>query len=182
MQTLSPSSASLPTCQDACPTYDELSMQQSLLFSDILKDLKNLRSQLYSAAEYFELSYTNDDHKQTVVDTLKDYAVKALVNTVDHLGSVSYKVNDLLDEKFDDVSGTELRVSCIEQRLRTCQGFIDHEGFSQQSLVMTTPKYHKRWQIHAWVWKTSCTTSSKGKPAEGGERITTTSSCPLCNN
>uniref|UniRef100_A0A1D1XJI0 Protein ABIL3 n=1 Tax=Anthurium amnicola TaxID=1678845 RepID=A0A1D1XJI0_9ARAE len=80
-----------------------------------------------------------------VVDTLKDYAVKALVNTVDHLGSVSYKVNDLLDEKFDDVSGTELRVSCIEQRLRTCQGFIDHEGFSQQSLVMTTPKYHKRY-------------------------------------
>lgn len=29
-----------------------------------LQDLKNLRSQLYSAAEYFELSYTNDDQKQ----------------------------------------------------------------------------------------------------------------------
>ena len=28
------------------------------------QDLKNLRSQLYSAAEYFELSYTNDDQKQ----------------------------------------------------------------------------------------------------------------------
>lgn len=50
-----------------------------------------------------------------VVETLKDYAIKALVNTVDHLGSVSYKVNDLLDEKVDEVSGTELRVSCIEQ-------------------------------------------------------------------
>lgn len=50
-----------------------------------------------------------------VVNTLKDYAIKALVNTVDHLGSVSYKVNDLLDEKVDEVSGTELRVSCIEQ-------------------------------------------------------------------
>ena len=50
-----------------------------------------------------------------VVDTLKDYAIKALVNTVDHLGSVTYKVNDLLDEKVDEVSGTELRVSCIEQ-------------------------------------------------------------------
>lgn len=50
-----------------------------------------------------------------VVETLKDYAIKALVNTVDHLGSVTYKVNDLLDEKVNEVSGTELRVSCIEQ-------------------------------------------------------------------
>lgn len=50
-----------------------------------------------------------------MVETLKDYAIKALVNTVDHLGSVTYKVNDLLDAKVDEVSCTELRVSCIEQ-------------------------------------------------------------------
>ncbi|KAF8369562.1 hypothetical protein HHK36_032417 [Tetracentron sinense] len=74
-------------------------MQQSLLFSDSLKDLKNLRTQLYSAAEYFELSYTNDDQKQIVVDTLKEYAIKALVNTVDHLGSLTYKVKASLDER-----------------------------------------------------------------------------------
>ncbi|XP_058206205.1 protein ABIL3-like [Rhododendron vialii] len=138
------SSVSLPIPREPA-NYDEVSMQQSLLFSDSLKDLKNLRSQLYSAAEYFELSYTNDDQKQIVVDTLKEYAIKALVNTVDHLGSVTYKVNDLLDEKVDEVSGTELRVSCIEQRLRTCQEYIDREGLSQQSLVINTPKYHKRY-------------------------------------
>ncbi|KAK8658371.1 hypothetical protein V6N13_036579 [Hibiscus sabdariffa] len=125
--------------------YDEVSMQQSLLFSDCLKDLKNLRSQLYSAAEYFERYYTNEDEKQIVVETLKDYTIKALVNTIDHLGSVTYKVNDLLDEKVEEVSGTEIRVSCIEQRLRTCQEYIDHEGISQQSLVINTPKYHKRY-------------------------------------
>lgn len=50
-----------------------------------------------------------------MVETLKDYAIKALVNTVDHLGSVTYKVNDLLDEKVVEVSVAELRVSCIEQ-------------------------------------------------------------------
>ncbi|XP_062120086.1 protein ABIL2 isoform X1 [Humulus lupulus] len=136
--------STLPIPREAS-NFDEVSMHQSLLFSDSLQDLKNLRSQLYSAAEYFELSYTNDDQKQIVVETLKDYAIKALVNTVDHLGSVSYKVNDLLDEKVDEVSGTELRVSCIEQRLRTCQEFIDHEGLTQQSLVINTPKYHKRY-------------------------------------
>ncbi|XP_010541486.1 PREDICTED: protein ABIL3-like [Tarenaya hassleriana] len=131
------------------PNYDELSMQQSLLFSDSLKDLKNLRTQLYSAAEYFELSYTNDEQKEIVVETLKDYAIKALVNTVDHLGSVTYKVNDFLDEKVDEVSGTELRVSCMEQRLRMCQEYMDHEGRSQQSLVINTPKFHKRYILPA---------------------------------
>ncbi|KAF7830729.1 protein ABIL2-like isoform X1 [Senna tora] len=145
--------------------YDEVFMQQSLLFDDSLKvlvnyfshleqnsqliDLKNLRAQLYSAAEYFELSYTNDDQKQIVVETLKDYAIKALVNTVDHIGSVTYKVNDLLEEKVDEVSDAELRISCIEQRIRTCQDFMDHEGRTQQSLVISTPKYHKRYILPA---------------------------------
>ncbi|MBA0794644.1 hypothetical protein Gohar_018953, partial [Gossypium harknessii] len=106
--------AAMPMSREAS-NYDEVSMQQSLLFSDSLKDLKNLRTQLYSAAEYFELSYANDDQKQIVIETLKDYAVKAIVNTVDHLGSVTYKVNEFLDEKVDDVSGTELQVSCVEE-------------------------------------------------------------------
>ncbi|WVZ18313.1 hypothetical protein V8G54_005635 [Vigna mungo] len=137
-------SATQPVSQEAS-NYDEVFMQQSLLFDDSLKDLKNLRAQLYSAAEYFELSYTNDDQKQIVVETLKDYAIKALVNTVDHLGSVTYKVNDLLDEKVVEVSVAELRVSCIEQRIKTCQEYMDHEGRTQQSLVISTPKYPKRY-------------------------------------
>ncbi|KAK1441507.1 hypothetical protein QVD17_07452 [Tagetes erecta] len=145
METLS-SSASMPFPREPA-NYDETAMHQSLLFSESLKDLKNLRKQLYSAAEYFELSYTNDDQKQLVVDTLKDYAIKALVNTVDHLGAVSYKVNNLIDEKVGEVSGAELQVSCIEQRLRTCQGYFDHEGVSQQSLLIKTPKYHKRYML-----------------------------------
>ncbi|CAN8278393.1 unnamed protein product [Cochlearia groenlandica] len=129
--------------------YDEVSMEQSMLFSDGLKDLRNLRTQLYSAAEYFELSYTTDDKRQIVIETLQDYAVKALVNTVDHLGSVTYKVNDFIDEKIDEVTETELRVSCIEQRLRMCQEYMDHEGRSQQSLVIDTPKFHKRYILPA---------------------------------
>lgn len=31
------------------------------------QDLKNLRAQLYSAAEYFELSYTDDDQKHMYI-------------------------------------------------------------------------------------------------------------------
>ncbi|CAA2968986.1 Hypothetical predicted protein [Olea europaea subsp. europaea] len=121
-------------------SFEEISKQKSILFSDGLKDLGIIRKQLYSAAEYFEFSCTNDDQKRIVVNTLKDYAIKALENTVDHLDSVSYKVNDLLDKQVDEVTRTELRLSCIEQRLKTCQ-----EGLSQQSLVINAPKYHKRY-------------------------------------
>ncbi|TYI90112.1 hypothetical protein E1A91_D03G100200v1 [Gossypium mustelinum] len=107
---------------------DEVLMQQSLVFADNLKDLKNLREQLYSAAEYFEMAYTKEMQKQIVEDTLKDYAIKALVNTVDHLGSIAYKINTFLDEKINDYSVMELRLFCLEQ-----------------SLVLEAPKHHKHY-------------------------------------
>lgn len=31
------------------------------------------------------------------------------------------------------------------KRLRTCHQYIDHEGLTQQSLLINTPKYHKRY-------------------------------------
>ncbi|KAG8659025.1 protein ABIL2 [Manihot esculenta] len=131
--------------QEEASNHDEFFMQQSLLFSDTVKDLKILREQLYSAAEYFENSYSKEDQKQLVVETLKDYAIKALINTIDHLGSVAYKVNSFSEEKINQVSALELRFSCLEQRVRTCQEYINHGGLSQQFLMVETPKYHKRY-------------------------------------
>ncbi|RWW16975.1 hypothetical protein BHE74_00039670 [Ensete ventricosum] len=96
-----------------------------------------MRSQLYSAAKYFELSYINDDRKEMVMRSLKDYAVKAIANAMDHLGSVSYKVDNLLNYEADEVSVANFEVSCIEQRLPTCQTRID----PQQSLLIEPPKY-----------------------------------------
>ncbi|MED6176356.1 Protein abil3 [Stylosanthes scabra] len=125
--------------------YHEVFMQQSLLFDDSLKDLKNLRTQLYSAAEYFELSYNNDDQKQIVIETLKDYTIKALVNTVDHLGSVTFKVNDLLDDKVAQVSQANLRLSCIEQtRIVTKQGLKDQHITNPR----TPPQLWLNYKIH----------------------------------
>ncbi|KAB1201134.1 Protein ABIL2 [Morella rubra] len=128
---------------------DELFMQQRLLFSDSLKELKNLRQQLYSAAEHFEASYSEEEQKHIVVETSQDYAIKAFVNTVDHLGSVAYKLNRFLDAKISELSRTELRFSCVEQRLQTCQYFIDRGGLFQQSLALKFPKHHKRYIIPA---------------------------------
>jgi hypothetical protein len=50
-----------------------------------------------------------------MINGLKDYTVEALVSTVDHLGFVSYKVNNLITEKVDEVSEAELMVSTVEQ-------------------------------------------------------------------
>ncbi|KAL5814418.1 hypothetical protein ACOSQ4_025059 [Xanthoceras sorbifolium] len=138
------STSSVSSAQKAS-NHDELFMQQSLIFSDTLKDLKSLRKQLYSAAEFFEVSYIKQDQKQIVVETSKDYAIKALINTVDHLGSVAYKINSLLDEKIGEVSETELRFTSLEKRVQSCQEFINQYGLYEQLSVIKTPKHHKRY-------------------------------------
>lgn len=50
-----------------------------------------------------------------VLDNLKDYTVKALVNAVDHLGTVASKLTDLFDQQNSDISTMELRASCVSQ-------------------------------------------------------------------
>ncbi|KAG5539492.1 hypothetical protein RHGRI_019890 [Rhododendron griersonianum] len=97
------------TAPEEASTFDELLMRHTLTFADNLKELKNLSTQLYSAAEHFERSYSREDRKQLVVETAKEYVNNAIVNTVDHLGSVAYKVTNFLDEKVDEFSGTELQ-------------------------------------------------------------------------
>ncbi|KAK1438535.1 hypothetical protein QVD17_04344 [Tagetes erecta] len=127
--------------------HDEIFMQRSLIFADSLQDLRNVRSQLYSAAEFFEDSYYKTDHDPLLLERLKDYVSNALISTIDHLGSVTSKVNSFLDENVDEAFETNLRVLCIKQRLQTCQTFSDHEGLSQQSLVIQIPKYHKQYLL-----------------------------------
>ncbi|EYU45257.1 hypothetical protein MIMGU_mgv1a012015mg [Erythranthe guttata] len=134
------------TAPRKCSNYNEIFMQHSMQFADSLKDLKNLREQLYSAAEYFESSYEKDDHQQFVIESSKDYVAKALVSTVDHLGSVADKLNKFVDEKANEFSTTNIRFSCIEQRLNTFRGFIDLRGVSQKSLI-EAPKHYKQYII-----------------------------------
>ncbi|OVA01876.1 hypothetical protein BVC80_9079g10 [Macleaya cordata] len=80
-----------------------------------------------------------------VLDNLKDYAVRALVNAVDHLGTVAYKLTDLFEQQTVDVSSMELKVSCLNQELLTCQTYMDKEGLRQQQLLTTVPRHHKHY-------------------------------------
>ena len=50
-----------------------------------------------------------------MLNNLKDYAVQALVNAVDHLGTVAYKLTELFEQQTVDVSTVELKISCLNQ-------------------------------------------------------------------
>ncbi|XP_075486021.1 protein ABIL3-like isoform X1 [Primulina tabacum] len=124
-------------------SMDDISKQHSSQFASSLKDLKNLREQLYSAAEYFESSYVKENHKHFLVEGSKDYVARALVHTVDHFGSMADKLKKFLDEKANEFSDTNIRFSSIQQRLNTYQGFLDLRGLSKQSMI----KHHKKYNI-----------------------------------
>lgn len=49
---------------------------------------------------------------------MKDYAVRALVNAVDHLGTVAYKLTDLFEQQTLDISTLERKISCLNQASR----------------------------------------------------------------
>ncbi|XP_062180554.1 probable protein ABIL4 [Phragmites australis] len=126
-------------------TVDEASMERSKSFIKALQELKNLRPQLYSASEYCEKSYLHSEQKQMVLDNLKDYAVRAVVNAVDHLGTVAYKLTDLFEQQASEVSSLELKVSRLNQQIFTCQIYTDKEGLRQQQMMGTNIKHHKHY-------------------------------------
>ncbi|KAI8572666.1 hypothetical protein RHMOL_Rhmol01G0217100 [Rhododendron molle] len=157
----------------ASTTFDELSMERSKSFVKALQELKNLRPQLYSAAEYCEKSYLHSDQKQMVLDNLKDYAVRTLVNAVDHLGTVAYKLTDLLDQQSIDVSTMELKVLCLNQQLLTCQTYTNKEGLRQQQLLALIPRHHKHYILpsppaNTLSWHLESETKSTSKAAPCG--------------
>ncbi|KAL0339469.1 UNVERIFIED_CONTAM: protein ABIL1 [Sesamum angustifolium] len=128
-------------------TFDEVSMERSKSFVSALQELKNLRPQLYSAAEYCEKSYLNSEQKQMVLDNLKDYAVRALVNAIDHLGTVAYKLTDILEQQTLDISSMDLKLTSLNQQLLTCQTYTDKEGLRQQQVLAIIPKHHKHYLL-----------------------------------
>ncbi|CAM6024422.1 unnamed protein product [Sphagnum balticum] len=154
-------------------TYDEAEMQRSHHFMQALKELRNLRPQLYSAAEYCESSYLYSDQKQVVLENLKDYSVKALVNAVDHLGTVAYKLNDLLNQQTAEISSVELRAASLAQRMRSCQEHSDREGLKQQSLAKTMHVNHKHYVLPGTPLSPPPLLQSKGADTLGTNRSKT---------
>lgn len=129
-------------------TFDEFSMRRSSHFLKALQELKNLGPELYFAADYCERSYLhNQQQKSKVLDNSKNYAVKALVNAVDHLGNVASKLNDLLSNETVEIAATELRIDCLKQRVLACKEYTDGKALGQQCLVQTIPRFHRHYVL-----------------------------------
>ncbi|CAL9062804.1 probable protein ABIL1 [Musa acuminata AAA Group] len=141
-------------------TFDEVSLERSKGFVQALQELKNLRPQLYSAAEYCEKSYLRSEQKQMVVDNLKEYGVRALVNVVDHLGTVAYKLTDHFEQQSSDMATVEQKISCLCQQILACQAFTGEECLRQHQLFAATPRHLKHYTLPKFVG-TSVESSSK---------------------
>lgn len=126
---------------------EEQELDKTRTFFLALEELQSLRPQLYQAADYCEHQYLFGDNKQGVLDNLKDYSVKALVNAVDHLGTVAFKLNDLISLQNEEVDHCQLAASAVAQRLKACQEHSDREGLKQQSMAKTMHVNHKQYTV-----------------------------------
>ncbi|KAE8662469.1 ABI-1-like 1 isoform 2 [Hibiscus syriacus] len=91
--------------------------------------------------------------KALVLDNLKDYAAKALVNTVDHLGTAAHKLTDLLEQQMLQVSTMELKAYCLNHQLLICQTYTDKEGLGEQQVLAFIPRHHKHYTLPDYVNK-----------------------------
>ncbi|CAK9184576.1 unnamed protein product [Ilex paraguariensis] len=83
-------------------------------FDNSLQELRDLRSQLYYAADYCEEAFLTSKKKRIVLENTKEYLCRAVVTVVDHLGCVSANLDYRLSES-NQVSETELRIDCLKQ-------------------------------------------------------------------
>ncbi|CAO2194761.1 unnamed protein product [Urochloa humidicola] len=91
-------------------------------FDGALRELKDLRSQLHEAASCCEKAFLNTEKKKLILEGTKSYICDAVVAVIDHLGTVSSKLEHKLQEK-TDVTQAERKIDFLKQRLLTCEQY-----------------------------------------------------------
>ncbi|XP_062222108.1 probable protein ABIL5 isoform X2 [Phragmites australis] len=134
-------------------------------FHGALKELKDLRFQLQEAADCCEKAFLNTEKKKLILEGTKSYVCGAIVAVIDHLGTVSSKLEHKLQEK-TDITPTERKINFLKQRLLTCE----HYAISLKLLTARGDpdaiKYHRRYiaQCIQRSKEENCATSSKDDP------------------
>ncbi|GAB2292278.1 hypothetical protein Dimus_026527 [Dionaea muscipula] len=123
---------------------DDHDDEDPLRFHKSLQELRDLRSQIYHAADYCETAFLNADDKKNVVNTTKEYICRAVVTIVDHLGTVSCN----LDNRFKDcnnVSEIELRITCLKQKLLSHEYCNQNLSLAEVCWSMDLPRCYTRY-------------------------------------
>ncbi|KAL5835958.1 hypothetical protein ACOSQ3_015519 [Xanthoceras sorbifolium] len=113
-------------------------------FDKSLQELRDLRAQLHYAADYCESTFLNTKEKRSVVENTKEYICRALVTVVDHLGSVSAKLDHCVDDT-DAFADAEFRINSLKQRLLSCEIYAHKLALNRISWSVVLPRYHRRY-------------------------------------
>ncbi|KAF3783953.1 ABIL1 protein [Nymphaea thermarum] len=151
---------------------ESLELDELSRFQKSLQELKSLRPQLHYAADYCEASLRETAQKtqrKKALENAKEYIGKAVVTTIDHLGSVSANLESLLCLSLGEISGVELRIDCLKQRLLTCEQYCQREGLAKQWWNMPLTNRHRRYVV-------------AGKVARSNEDVGTKATLPLASS
>uniref|UniRef100_A0A0E0C804 START domain-containing protein n=1 Tax=Oryza meridionalis TaxID=40149 RepID=A0A0E0C804_9ORYZ len=81
-----------------------------------MEELKDLRSQLHQAADCCEKAFLDTEKKKLILESTKGYICDAIVAVIDHLGTVSSKLEQQLQEKIE-ITQTEKKLNFLKQLL-----------------------------------------------------------------
>ncbi|KAJ0971806.1 hypothetical protein J5N97_019765 [Dioscorea zingiberensis] len=119
-----------------------------------LQELKDLRSQLHNAADYCEALFLKAKQKKIVMENTKSYLCQAIVTVIDHVGTVSSKLEQRLHEN-NEVPQIEQRIDCLKQRVLTCQQYA--VGFD-----LSTFRWSSELKRHYYHYTTSSSLQKDG--------------------
>lgn len=125
-------------------SYIEEENDDSTKFHNSLQELKDLCSQLHHAADYCEKAFVKAEEKRDVVENTKEYLCRAVVTVVDHLGSVSAKLECQIST-IDTASETKLRIDGLTQRLATCQQYSNKLALTKLCWNTDLVTFHRRY-------------------------------------
>ncbi|KAJ3695709.1 hypothetical protein LUZ60_001086 [Juncus effusus] len=113
-------------------------------FKGALRELKELRCQLHQAADYCEDAFLKAEKKKIILESTKKYICDSVVAVIDHLGTVSSKLEHQLCNTAE-ITQTEQKIDFLKNRLMTCQQFAVSIELSEirynDILTRTNPHY-----------------------------------------
>ncbi|KAL9330164.1 hypothetical protein ACSQ67_005167 [Phaseolus vulgaris] len=125
-------------------SIDEAEVEETIRFDKSLQELRELRSQLYKAAEYCETTFSKSEENNDVVDDTKEYICRSMVTVIDHLGNVSSNLNGLISHT-NAFSEAGLRIQCLQQRLLLCQQYAHKLALSKMQWNENSLRFHSRY-------------------------------------
>ncbi|KAM0896051.1 hypothetical protein ACQ4PT_023429 [Festuca glaucescens] len=109
---------------DAAHSFDGALRVEPVLFGPT--ELKDLRYQLHQAADCCEKAFLGTEQKRLILDSTKSYICDAVVTVIDHLGTVSSKLEQQLEDK-TEITQTERKISFLKQCM-TLSAFSHSRG------------------------------------------------------